>query len=87
MNKYIFHTYNDTFFVYGSNVAEAYSEWSNQHDETVHLILEQESDCCKRVWDCRGVRYYVNVYSVSRHFGGHEEGGWWYGSRSLRHGA
>lgn len=21
---------------------------------------------------------YVNVYQVTRHFGGHEEGGWWY---------
>lgn len=21
---------------------------------------------------------FVNVYSITRHFGGHEEGGWWY---------
>ena len=23
-------------------------------------------------------RCYVNVYQITRHFGGHEEGGWWY---------
>lgn len=21
---------------------------------------------------------FLNVYSITRHFGGHEEGGWWY---------
>ena len=27
---------------------------------------------------------YVNVYQVSRHYGGSEEGGWWYDSGELR---
>lgn len=26
---------------------------------------------------------YVNVYSVNRHYGGPEEGGWWYDSGEL----
>lgn len=26
------------------------------------------------------IRFYVNTYAVTRHFGGHEEGGWFYNS-------
>jgi hypothetical protein len=33
---------------------------------------------CNTCGEKRYAQWYLNVYNVSRHFGGAEEGGWWY---------
>lgn len=42
-----------------------------------------ECNCCPTGYVYPGTItiMYVNVYSVTRHYGGHEEGGWWYNHR------
>lgn len=64
------------------NYAEAARNFLEEHPEVsednIEFIQEQLDDCRVTKWHPAGTLYYLNGWTVTREYGGHEEGGWYY---------
>lgn len=60
--------------VYGE---EVYTMSSDEKDRLSENLPEESREL---VWAKQGIVVYLNVYEINQHYGGSEEGGWWYDS-------
>ena len=60
------------------------SRWSPDREDWTSTVYQttESLDCLQKFLEARYSRRYINVYCVTRQYGGPEEGGWWYNWRA-----